>query len=388
MRAHNYQAFDEKPIGNESIYGRDTLHLYTHFVETDPASETLVHHFPVEVATSGDISPGVVGVGVQSTVLQELFDHNLIAGRTYSLYVGTGMERAGGSFNGSNTFGGYDQGRFRGNVHSYSMNITDPNPLNVSVVDIIVNDGSKDVSLFDSNKFHSLHGKPSAFTARITTDQYPMSLPYEITENFKSLLSAEPSGHSDGSLHIPKPFHGTMSIVLDDGFTVTLPNEIMYNASGLSPVAERPKNSDDDFYLSLAWLTQVYVMVDYDSYAFHLAQAVIDHQFVQMQTFCPKAVPVVYEPPQTSSFLTQGLIGAVVGGVIGGLGLIACAIWGCVFWARRRMIRAEERAQVEKALAKVKMSRLQSGYGDHGPATAPEEARSHTQWFGQPRRGS
>lgn len=380
------------------MYGQERLHLYTHFVETDPASQTVIKNFPLEVALGGDVNPGVVGVGTSSTVLQELFNQGLIAGRTYSLFVGTGMGRMGGSFNGSNTFGGYDQGRFTGDVHSYSMDITHALPLNVSVADIIITqDDGTDQSLFDAERFPNMQKSPKEMIARITTDQFPMRFPKALTDNFAELLHAEESDSPDGSLRLTKPFGGSMSIILNDGFTVKMPSEVVYNASGLSPVAARNVEQDDeddeDFLLSLAWLMQVYLMIDYDSWSFHLAEAVQDHKFVTLQTLCPKAIPVGYTQPHPNTFTAEGLAGAVVGGVIGGLALIAVAITLFVLFMRRRYAKAEEAAELNMVEAKQIESGSDDGYTQFdfsqnlarkgtGMSSGMGTGRSHSGWYG------
>lgn len=330
---------------NASFSGRDNLHLYTHYFVTDPAYETLVRDFPVQIATNGSGSPGVLGMGPSSTVLQELYNAGKIAGRTYSLYVGAGMDRAGGIVNGSNTFGGYDAGRFTGPVHEYAMDGENADALKVRVKDIIINENGgpiSNLSLFDTEEFPDLDERPAPFEARITTDRYPMSLPFKITQNFINRLSAVESDSPDGSLRISRPFNGTMTIVLEDGFSVTLPPEVMFNASGLSPVASRDEDSDEPFYLSVAWLSQVYLMMDYDSFKFFLAPAVVEEKYVMPMTFCPRTVPQVYEPPK-KSLGTTGMVGLIVAAVVGG---IIFSLLGAVLfmaWQRKRMMRAAQR---------------------------------------------
>lgn len=304
--------------------GRDTLHLYTHYFETNGAWQTNVEDAVVEVAEEGTTSPGVVGVGFRSTLLETLVSKGMIAGRTYSLYIGHGFRRAGGIVNGSNVFGGFDAGRFTGPVHSYKMNELNSNPLSVRVKDIIITDtiSRVNVSLFSTTDFPSMKAAPASFEAQINTDQYPLSLPLAITQNFISHLGAEKDNTwGDNSLRLKNPFNGTLSIVLDDGFTVTLPAEVLSNASNITPIQDRDEDSTAPFYLSTAFLTQVYLMADFDSYTFHLAEAVQKNNRVMPQTFCPKTVPVAYVGPKRSAWVMQGLIGAVAGGVIGSIGL-------------------------------------------------------------------
>ncbi|ORY19117.1 aspartic peptidase domain-containing protein [Clohesyomyces aquaticus] len=354
----NFKAYDKQRNGTfTGIFGQDDIHLYTHYFETDGASQTLLTNSTIEVAQTGVIAPSIVGIGQSSTVLDDLFARGIIAGRTYSLYIGQGMNRAGGVVNGSNVFGGYDAGRFTGPLHKYPMKLTNMNPMTVRVNDIIITDSNNptsNISLFDTTKFPSMKTRPNTFEAQITTDQYPLSLPYEITQNFISQLSAEEDNTwGDNSLKLKNPFNGTLSIVLDDGFTVTLPPEVLMNASNITPIQSRKPNSTEPFYLSTAFLGQVYLMADFDSYSFYLAQAVIKNNAVMPETFCPKTTPVAYERPKQSKWVSQGLIGAVIGGVFGGLGLGICAF--CFVMALRR--RRDEK-KLEERLEKGKQAKL------------------------------
>lgn len=294
-------------------------------------------------------------MGLSSTVLQDLASRGMIAGRTYSLYIGQGFDRAGGAVNGSNTFGGYDAGRFTGNVHQYPMKTSNPNPMSVRVKDIIITD-SKDtnsnVSLFDTAKFPNT--KPNTFEAQLTTDQYPLSLPYDITQNFISHLGAEQDNTwGDNSLKLKNPFNGTLSIVLDDGFTVTIPPEVLMNASNITPIQDRAENSDDPFYLSAAFLGQVYLMADFDSYTFFLAEAIQKNNAVMPTTFCPKSTPTAYVKPKQNAWVQQGLIGAVIGGVLGGIGIGICAYCFVLGFKRRR-----EEKKLERELEKGKQAKI------------------------------
>ncbi|KAF2467883.1 acid protease [Lindgomyces ingoldianus] len=339
------------------IYGQDDMHLYTHYFETDGASQTLLSNVTIEVAESGAITPGIVGIGASSIVLQDLIDRDVIAGRTYSLYIGQGHDRAGGAVNGSNTFGGYDAGRFTGPVHKYSMKTSNLNPMTVRVKDIIITDSKNpgtNVSLFDPAKFPSMKSRPDTFEAQITTDQYPLSLPYEITQNFMSQLGAEKDNTwGDNSLKLKNPFSGSLSIVLDDGFTVTIPPEVLVNASNITPIQDRDEKSTAPFYLSTAFLSQVYLMADFDTYVFYLAEAIQKNNAVMPQTFCPKSTPTAYERPKQSAFVAQGLIGAVIGGIFGGIGIGVVAF--CFVMAMRR--RRDEK-KLEERLEKGKQAKI------------------------------
>jgi hypothetical protein len=278
-------------------------------------------------------------MGSSSTVLRDLAARDMIAGKTYSLYIGQGFDRAGGAVNGSNVFGGYDSGRFTGEPQKYPMNIANTSPFSVRIKDIVItgtNDNSN-VSLFDNTVFTDMAAPAETFEAQITTEQFPLSLPYQITQNFIKHLNAEQDNFwGDNSLKLKSAFNGTLSIVLEDGFTVTFPPEVLMNASNITPVQDRDEKSTEPFLLGSAFLGQVYLMADYETNNFFLAEAVQKNNMVMPVTFCPKSTPVAYQRPKQSQWAKQGLIGAVVGGVIGGLGLLAASYCVWITWMRKK----------------------------------------------------
>lgn len=342
VKQQDFQTLDRSTNGNLSgSFGQESVRLYTHFFETEGASQTLLENSTVEVVTKGSIIPARVGMGSSSTVLRDLAARDMIAGRTYSLYIGQGFERAGGAVNGSNVFGGYDSGRFTGAPHQYQMNIANANPMSVRIKDIVItgtNDNSN-VSLFDNTVFPEMKSRAADFEAQITTEQFPFSLPYQITKNFMARYGAEKDKDNtwgDSSLRFKNAFNGTLSIVLEDGYTVTLPPEVLMNASNISPIQERTEDSKTPFYLGTAFLGQVYLMADYEMNTFFLADAVQKNNAVMPVSFCPKSIPQAYERPKQSEWQRQGLIGAVIGGVIGGLGAIAALYCLAVVWYRKK----------------------------------------------------
>ena len=346
-----YRSTDLNSVATKVVSGRDNIHLYTHFFETDPAWEHLVTDTPISIALNGSRNPGVVGLGLSSTLLRSLFDDGVIAARTFGLYIGSGMKRANGLVNGSIVFGGYDSGRFTGPVHSYPINTQYQDPFTVGVTDIIIDNprGERNVSLYDPRRFPT--NKPAApFTARLSTDEYTISMPSSLTQNFASLLSAVPSDlYDDGSLALSPAANGTtMTFVLSDGYRVTIPSEVMYNVSGISPVAARDANSTAPFTLGQSFLSQVYLAADYDNYIFHLADVVAKNNYVMPVTFCPKTTPKAYIRPSSNVFRKEGMVGAVVGGVFGSIGLVVGLVVLTI--VLRRKIRAR---QAKKAAEQI-----------------------------------
>lgn len=343
---------NEKNATIQGFFGQDTLRLYTHYFETDGASQTLLENSTIEVVEEGSTVPGVVGIGLSSTVLRDLAARDMIAGKTYSLYIGHGFERAGGVVNGSNVFGGYDSGRFTGDVHKYNMDPRRANPMSVKITDIILSsttDPAANVSLFDPAKFPTMKSRPDTFEAEITTNQFPLSLPYQLTQNFISHLDAhDDNTWGDHSLQLKAPTPTTtLTIVLDDGFTVTLPPEVLANASNITPIQQRDANSTAPFSLGTAFLAQTYLMADFDQQLFYLAEAIQKNNAVMPVTFCPKGPPPqAYQPPAQSAWVKQGLIGAVVGGLLGGAGIAVCVYLFVGRWRRRAAERRNERARL------------------------------------------
>ena len=312
-----------------------------HYFDPGPAVSVVnVAATPVEYVQSGDQLPNIVGLGAASTLLQSLVDQGHISARTFSLMYGDGMPRAGpGPYNGSLTFGGYDAARIRGSVHTYPMDMSQADFMPVTVQDIILDDPGN-----STLRNRSILDNGASFEARITTDQYPMRLPAAVPRNFASLLGARPSDNEDGSLQAP-PFAGVMRILLSDGFEITLPSEsVVVPQNGLTPIQDNPDDDDSGpFYLSIAWLSQVLLTLDYDAQQFHLAQAILEDTYIVPTTLCAGATPTPFNyGSKNSSFVKHGMIGAVLGGVIAGIAAVVAVIWTFVAWRRHRLIREQQ----------------------------------------------
>jgi hypothetical protein len=318
------------------------MYLYTHYFETDPASATTCHQFPHMVlsnSTSPDTSffgpAGVLGLGQLSTNLAQLTANNIITSKSFGLYLGAGYDRAGGVVNGSITYGGYDSGRFINPVHNYTLapavSSRTQSPLQVHVSQITLdfpNLGGDRINLIND----------TGFTADISTSQYALSLPQGITAAFASALSAAPANNADDTLRLSRPYVGNMTITLSDGFQVSFPPEWVANVSSVTPIAATPS---DTYTLGAAFLQYVYLAVNYDSNppAFHLARAVPKNAYVMPKPLCPNVAPVAYEQPQLNAFTKGGLVGAAVGGVIGGSALTILAWVVIQHYLRRRALK-------------------------------------------------
>jgi hypothetical protein len=376
----NFQTQDRASNGSFSgFFGQESVRLYTHYFETEGASQTLLENSTVEVATKGSIIPSRVGMGSSSTVLRDLAARDMIAGKTYSLYIGQGFDRAGGAVNGSNVFGGYDSGRFVGTPQMYPMNIANTNSMSVRIKDIIITDtkDNSNVSLFDNKAFTDMQAPAASFEAQITTEQFPLSLPYQITKNLITRLQAEKDNFwGDNSLKLKNDFNGTLSIVLEDGFTVTFPPEVLMNASRITPIQDRAEDDKQPFLLGSAFLGQVYLMADYETNNFFLAKAVQKDNMVMPVSFCPKTVPEAYRRPDQSEWQRQGLIGAVVGGVIGGIGTLAAlyCLWVVI-------MRKKDQRRLKRDLQKNQKTKMEQFDVEEAPSFDPPPSQTSKAFF-------
>ena len=356
---------DSDIASNVDYTGTDDLNLYTHYFDPSPPNMTVLANYPVTVLT-GDTestSPwfsgsGRFGIGPSSTALQALYDMGLIASRSFGLYLGAAYPRAGGQVNGSLVLGGYDSGRFQEPLYEYTQSAMDggvqgSTPFKVSVATVTLTTGSHDTST-DIND--------TPFDAYLTTSQHGLSLPQSAVQRFIDLTHATtPTTNifGDDSLALPSDFAGSLTITLSSGLNVTIPPAVLRNASNLSPIISASNSSTaSPPLLGSVFLSYVYLFAQFDSDppSFSLAHALQSGTFVVTEPLCPSTVPTVYHQAPISTFASSGLIGAVLGGVIGGVG-ITFAVWFCL---RRHFVRKERREngfKSEESVKKVDKSR-------------------------------
>lgn len=334
-----------------ALTGNDTLHIFTHYFDPSPPNVTDIDDFPLSQLTnfSSDASPwfgpsGHLGLGPNTPVLERLASLGEITTRSFGLYVGTAYPRAGGAINGSLTLGGYDSGRLSGSAHNFTL-ATDydvsrnETPFRVTI---------ESLALLDTkNGNTSIPLTNTSFDAYLTTDQFSMTFPAATTNAFVASTAAEqlPNDFSEPSFYLAPSTNYTLQITLSTGLTITIPPDELRNASNASPISA-PLSPSSPALLGTAFLSHLYLTANYDatpSPSFHLNNALPHGPYVMTRPLCAASVPVMAEPVHISSFRAQGLIGAVLGGVIGGIGA-AFALWWC--WARvalRRRERAEQR---------------------------------------------
>jgi hypothetical protein len=339
--------------------GNDTLRIYEHYFDPSPPILHNITDFPVTELTdykstgSSWYGPsGQLGLGADAPILSRLVEQGAISTRSFGLYIGTAYPRARGAINGSLTLGGYDSGRLEGRAYNYTLGTNydagaGETPFRVEVQSVVLNDLSDDIS---SN---TLSSEP--FDAFLTTDQYSMSFPQPVTDAFVERTSTDPevreNDFSEPSFYLPETANFSLTITLSSGISVTIPPEELRNASSASPVSPPASSTSSSSnatdasgpaLLGSSFLAHIYLSVNYDampSPAFYLNTARPHGPYVMTQPLCASDnIPVSAAPVKVSSWSRNGTIGAVLGGVIGGIALVVVA-WWCWIGQRWRRLR-------------------------------------------------
>lgn len=353
-------------------YGQDDLNLFTHFFDPSPASKFIVPNHPLTVmsdyTSEQDVffHSGAMGLGPSSTLIKDLIDLGRIDRNVFGMYLGTAYPRAGGVQNGSIVIGGYDGGRIAGPAHKYPLspapasNAT-PFKVHIKQMSLVTKDGSSIGLVTDGG-----------FDGYISTSQYTMDLPQKITKELSDALAAKPAGGVENALQLTKGFDGNLTITLEDGYEITYPSEWISNVSSMTPFSASALDSNsstatEPLIFGTAFLHHLYMTVDYDAESFYLADAKVSDNYVQPESLCAGTVPGPAALPNINKFIQTGMIGALLGGIIGGVGVA----WFVYFLLRKRLqaLRSEKAiSQMEgkSALSTRRRSRWLSCLGSRG----------------------
>ncbi|RVX72999.1 hypothetical protein B0A52_03352 [Exophiala mesophila] len=335
-RPHDsYQSLDNVlEITNATVINQttDTYNLFVHYYDPSPPTVTHVPNVPITVLSNytSDQSPwfgpaGLFALGPSSTILSRLLDLDLIATRSYGLYMGTYYEPVNGLINGSLTL--------------------DPNPdfdnssLRVTISQMTLTDSNGDEA--------QLLQQSQSLDAYLTTSQHEINLPESILDRFVQETNADDSGIV---YSLPQDFNSTLTISFSSGLNLTFESEWLRNVSNNSPISttasgNRPTSDSESSslaFLGSAFFTHVYLMVNYDAPTptFYLASALPHAPYVMTTPFCTDTVPTPAPPTDISSFAANGIAGAVIGGVIGGIGLTFLIWWLARICMQRQSWRA------------------------------------------------
>jgi hypothetical protein len=329
----------------------DTFNLFVHYFDPSPASQTAVPEVTVTVLSnySSTSTPwfgpaGLFGLGPSSTILNRIHELGLISTRSYGLYIGTYYKEANGLINGSLTLGGYDSGRFQGDVHNYSIGVPNadahnsPFSVTISQMTLTDNNGAEKGLLTED------------LEAYLTTHQYEINLPGSVLGKFAEETDAEAA---DDRYRLPDDFNSSLTVTLSSGLNITFEPEWLKNVSNNSPFSatasdanEGNSSSNAPALLGSAFFTHIYMMVNYDAQpgpTFYLASALPHGPYVMTRTLCEETQPIAAPATNISSFAASGMAGAIVGGVVGGIGLTFLVWWAIRKYAQMRMRATQQR---------------------------------------------
>lgn len=364
----------------------DTLNLFTHYYDPSPPNITRISSHPVTVLSnySSSSTPwfgpaGLLGLGPRSTLLEHLYNEQLISSRSFGLYMGTAYEQSNGAINGSLTLGGYDSGRLNGDVHNFTISSANlearQSPFKVSIQQMTLTDS-------DGKSADLLNNSIDAF---ITTSQYHINLPGAVQQQFVDATGATPSDDGLNVFRLPDDFNSDLTITLESGLELTYDASWLKNVSNNSPISTGTiSDSTTNSTISLlgtAFLSNVYFIANYDSSppTFHLANASPHGPYVFTETLCPNTVPTPAPVHKISSFAASGLTGAILGGVIGGIGLSFAVFWLLRKHLQRRMWRKQaNQAMKGKGLdseSTIGGTSLAGGKGKGSPSTMASTVR-------------
>jgi hypothetical protein len=193
----------------------------------------------------------------------------------------------------------------------------------------------------------------NSFDAYITTTRYHLNLPGPVLRSFVTSTGASPSDDGLDVFRLPDDFSSTFTITLDDGLVVEYDTSWLKNVSNNSPISSSvindPATNQTISLLGSAFLSQLYFIANYDAQppSFHLAQALPSAPYVFTEPLCPNTDPVAAKKHKVSSFAASGLAGAIVGGVVGGLGLLFVLFWGFRKCMQRRTHQEQARQNMK-----------------------------------------
>lgn len=329
--------------GFNVTYGQDTLNVFTHFFDPSPPTEFRIPNHPLTVLSDATDVPdiffnsGSFGLGPSSTAMKQLIADGRINRNVVSMYLGTAYPRAGGTQNGSIVLGGYDSGRFVGRPHKYNFGSAAPLKVSVKQLALVTADGTSVPLITDDG-----------FDGYISTDQYPMELPQNILQTLSAAIGASPANNAENTLVANQPFNGNLTFTLEDGYNITFPSAWITNASNITPFSASPlKNTTSGpLIFGAAFLHHLYMTIDYDASAFYLADAKAYDNYVQPASLCTSQIPLAAVTPNLSKFLQSGLIGAIVGGIIGG-SAIFCVLFYCIRKRAQRKLYGSDNDKME-----------------------------------------
>ncbi|KAI3395352.1 hypothetical protein diail_1408 [Diaporthe ilicicola] len=388
--AYNPTTSSTEKGGDDSEFASDSAGTYpdtTRVTDTVVVTSNLtLEDFPLGVVLTdwgeqGYHPQAALGLGSNSTVLSVLLASNAIASRTWSWFWGLNGPSPSTQLDGNLVLGGYDKAKVRGTGYSQALSTaTDrcASGMLVTLADIRLNfvNGTT-ASIFPSDA--------SAALAACLDPAYPtlMTVPlYPYWTNFETLTNSSATGRSTGLNFFDMrydvgqtPFDGDITIQLSSGLAVRVPNSqyigpdvaidrttgaLIANqtAPSIAINALQSGNSDDMITIGRNFFSAAYIMTSYDTKSFTMWEAnptsnqnlvAVDESGNEISscaggnatatvTAGGGATQTGSRSSTSGSGSTNGntRVGAIVGGTIGGVAVVAALIGVAAFLAIRR----------------------------------------------------
>lgn len=325
----------------------------------------------------------IIGLGNSSRLLSLLYDAQIIASRSWSIFWGQTGLTSDHQSDGALVLGGMDESQATGK--SYTGRIQDPtdNCLSGLVVDvtnmeIVFANGSSGSIMNVLGKGQSTNYciLPEQTTTTMFRDQFESWIALDPNAEWSYLGNSEdrvPSGPNGWGMAYPNSRlpEGSLKITIGDGgFSVTIPNHQLVqtyytiDTSGTIVVNDTHKElminplQGEDSYLmprfAMTLLQAAYLHVNYEDFTFTLWEAAnptgTNSQFVNTGAKAssqPTGCANTTTPDDNSSTVKSSSLsgGAIAGIVIGAIAVIAIIIIGFLLYRRRRRRQAASEQQ-------------------------------------------
>lgn len=354
---------------NEDLnkFGYDTLSF-------PDAGETFANLSIIPNSHGNQSNLGMLGLGKDSTFLQELVQRNASPSNSWGLDAGSQISQREGEL----VIGGYNRARVGGNIQWQPISRMEgarPCPLRVTISDIRLQDASGEFTSLESTSGEKQEACIEPYDTLFRLSPNYLQNWKEITNFNESLQSLyvdpnnELSFDEPGLLYNSSAFdegQWSIEITLENGFKTTIPYREMgrpltgWNAVGESRVVEgmtsisifnKATEQGEDPTLGKIFLSGSYLAVDYEKGEFGLAFARTnppEDDYVAMSCIeddpeeSPSPLPS--DPAKSGSGGSSAPIGAIVGGAVGGVAVIILGIALIVYCGRKRRQEKEANA--------------------------------------------
>ncbi|KAI9650390.1 hypothetical protein NHQ30_000404 [Ciborinia camelliae] len=441
FRGGLYDEFTSKSRGvaSNNNYPSDGLSYPQVAMITDNitlSSNMSIPNFPIGIAQAdwgeqGYYPQMAMGLGTNSTILNSLYASGEIASRTWSMFWGRTGATAATQLDGSFVFGGYDRAKVTGANYTSSLTYSNTacfSGMLVTITDMKLNfPNGTDASIFDGSESSAIRAciEPS-YPVLLTVPTDPFF------ENFEALTGSNISDRSFGIYYYgmiygagsdDTPYNGDLTIELDSGISVRIPNDqlvvpnlsIDHTSGAMIANASEPElvlnaiqqqNANDLPQLGRQFLTAAYVMLNQDANIFTLWEAnptenedlvAVDGRNNAINDFCTSpstqnnnsaSSDLGNSTTTSSSSIADGQkssslsTGVIVGVAIGSVAVIAI-IGGIIAWYTTRR-RRKNNLQAAAAVAANESERYPPGnphsYRDQSqiPHYIPQELHAKT----------